>query len=200
MPLFPLILPAASFPPLRGFEFVPTISLELELQCRLWIGRCDFMHRDRRHTAQETVSIYELCWRFVRQRHKMAPLSLRLLWSAMSLVLCLSHLAANMAPSARLWSRLHVDATNAISSILMRWPGSKLFCPHGPWRGVHRSVAYLSVHDLFNGASCISDYLASSKKVNNNKYGEDVVGSGRGIMWGSGIWLENLKKLRKTLG
>jgi len=125
MPLFPLILPAASFPPLRGVEFVPTISLELEQQCRLWISRCDFMHRDRRHTSQETVSIYALCWQFVRQRHKMAPLSLRSLWSAMSLVLCLSHLAANMAPSARLWSRLHVDATNAISSILMRGPGSR---------------------------------------------------------------------------
>ena len=83
------------------------------------------MHRDRRHTSQETVSIYALCWQFVRQRHKMAPLSLRSLWSAMSLVLCLSHLAANMAPSARLWSRLHVDATNAISSILMRGPGSR---------------------------------------------------------------------------
>jgi len=39
--------------------------------------------------------------------------------------LSLSHLAANMAPSARLWSRLHVDVTNSISSILTRGPGSR---------------------------------------------------------------------------
>jgi len=125
MPLFPLILPAASFPPLRGVEFVPTISLELELQCLLWISRCDFMHRDRRHTSQETVSIYALCWRFVRQRHKMAPLSLRSLWSAMSLVLCLSLTWLPIWHPAHDWSRLQVDARNAISFILVPGPGSR---------------------------------------------------------------------------
>ena len=88
------------------------------------------MHRARRHTSQETVSIYALCLRFVRQRHKMAPLSLRSLWSAMSLVLCLSHLAANMAPSARLWSRLHVDATSAICSNPNAWAGFETYSVH----------------------------------------------------------------------
>jgi hypothetical protein len=105
------------------------------------------MHRARRHTSQETVSIYALCWRFVRQRHKMAPLSLRSLWSAMSLVFCLSHLAANMAPSARLWSRLHVDVTSAISSYPNAWAGFETHSAHVYHDAV--STALVCIYMLF---------------------------------------------------